>query len=70
MVGIVAEEYQTVGLDFEVEATVDATIGLQAFTELVGRTACQLCHSHSGNAVLDIDGNGLAEFDVLDALDG
>ena len=60
MVGIVAEEDQTVVLDLEIEATVNTSIGLQAVAQLVGSTSCQLGHGHSGNTILDIDGYGLS----------
>ena len=70
MVGIVAEEYQAVGLDFEVEATVYASVGLHAVAQLFGSAAIELCHRHSGNAVLNVDGNGLAQHHVGHVLDG
>ena len=70
MVGIVAEEYQLVGLDLEVEATLHPAIGLHALAQLVGGTSGQLCHGHGGNAVLDVDGDGLSQLHIGDALDG
>ena len=70
VMGIVAEEDQFVGLDLEVEAPVYASKGLHAVFQFLLGTAIELGHRHSGNTILDIDGDGLSEFDVADVLNG
>ena len=70
MVGIVAEEHQTVVLDLEIEATVNTSVGLQAVAQLVGSTSCQLGHGHGCNTVFDVDGHGLPQCYILHRLDG
>ena len=68
MMGVVAEEGDTVVLQFEIETTVHTTVGLHTVTQFLGIASIQLCHSHSCHTVLDIDGHGLAEFHVQDIL--
>ena len=70
MVGIIAEEDHLVGLDLEVEATVHTSVGLHTVFQFLCRTTIELCHSHGGNAVLNVDGDGLAQLYILDILDG
>ena len=70
MVGIVAEEGDVLVFQFEVEATVNTAIGLHAIEQFLAVAAVQLCHGHGGNAVFDVDGDGLSQLHVLNALDG
>ena len=70
MVGVVAEQHQTVGLDFEVEAAVHASVGTHAVAQLFGVAAGQLGHGHGGDAILNINRYGMAERYVPDTLDG
>ena len=60
MVGIVTEEYQMVGLDLEVETAIHTAIGHDAIAQLLGSTAGQLGHRHSGNAILNVNGYRLS----------
>ena len=64
VVGIVAEEYQLVGLDLEVETAVDATIGLHTVAQIFGCASVELCHSHGSDAILYVDRYGLSQFDI------
>ena len=70
MVGIVAEENHLVGLNLEIKATVHTSEGLHTVFQFLLATAIELGHRHSGNAVLNIDGDGLSELDIGDTLDG
>ena len=70
MVSIVAEEHQAGRFNLKVETAVNAMIGLYAVTQLFGIASVKLCHSHSRNGVLDVDGHGMAQGYMLDVLDG
>ena len=60
LVGVVAEEYQLVVLNLEIETTLYPSVCLHAVAQLLGGTASKLCHSHGGNAVLYINRYGLS----------
>ena len=68
MMGIVAEEHQFVALYLEVETTVNSSVGLHSIFQFLGSTTIQLCHSHSCNTIVDIDGHWLTEFHILHIL--
>ena len=70
VMGVVAEEDQLISLDLEIESAVNTCEGLHTIFQFLFGAAIKLCHRHCGNAVFDVDGDGLSEFDVGDILDG
>ena len=58
MVGVIAEEYNSVILQLEVETAVHSAEACHALLDfLVGGTA-EMGECHGGNAVLDVDADG------------
>ena len=70
VVRIVGEKHVVGVLHLEVEASIHTVIGLHSIAQFLRSATVELCHGHGSHAVLDVDGDGLAEVHVLDIADG
>ena len=70
VVGLVGNQHMALVLDLEVESAFHPVIGLHAIAQFLSVATVELCHSHSGDSVLNIDRNRMSELYVLDVLDG
>ena len=66
MVGVVAQEDDAVGFEFEIEAAHNAFKAQHAAADFLFRGTGNLGERHSGDAVFDVDAHGHAEFNILD----
>ena len=66
MVGVVAQEDDAVGFEFEIETAHNAFKTQHAAADFLFRSTGNLGERHSGDAVFDVDAHGHAEFNILD----
>ena len=67
VVGVIAEEYNPVVLQLEVEAAVHSAEACHALLDFfVGGTA-EMGECHGGNTILDVDADGNTQLNIVDA---
>ena len=66
VVCIIAQEDNAVILQLEVEAAIHSAERQHSAAYFFRRSSCNLCQSHGGNAVVNVDADGNAQFHILD----